>query len=247
MNEENAPDGPKLQRPHAAGLLVLLIGIAIGYYLGSQVWPAEKPKIIRIAFDPIGNLTVRAKKGTQLEWYTAQNGPAGVKFKFGQMPCTNAGGPASGKCTMKDDGTYLYNCIDATVCSDPGVGGGDDAAPVLQTTGVGASDYLQPPYATPKQVNLYCDSSSNVSMADSPVHGKQGTAFFMNLVGTTFTATFPAGVCDTADPHNPGNPNCRITAAYNPNNPQSNVYTYNITVNSCTLGHSTVTVDPPTP
>lgn len=247
MNDENAPEGgsPNAGRPPVAGILVLLIGVAIGYYLGTQVWPPEKPKVVRMAFDPLGNLTVHAKQGTQVEWYTAnQPHPVAVKFRFGQMPCTDPNGPANGKCTLKDNGTYLFNCIDPKVCGDPGVGGGDDALPVRQTELTG-STYLQPPYATPQEVNVYCDQSTNVSMADSPVHGPQGSAFFMNLVGTSFTATFPAGVCDTSDPHNQNNPNCRITAAYNPNNPQSNVYTYNITVDSCTLGHSTLTVDMP--
>jgi hypothetical protein len=206
-------------------LCLVVLGIAIGFSLARKVWPPTK--VIAMRFNPVGEMSVAAKAGDHLEWF---NGGVhtGVTFKYGLSACTNAGDAAKGTCTMKDSSFYKFDCL-ASGCQDPGVGGGDDT---LQGTQFGTGGgHLPPPYADPPTVTVYCDPATSKASADAAVQGKQGTAFTIQVAGATdFTATFPAGTCDSGDTLNTGSPNCRIKPAVSVDTP----YTYGITVQGCT-------------
>jgi hypothetical protein len=214
-------------------LCLLLLGIAIGFYLARKVWPPHKVIVMR--FNPVGDMIVGARAGDQVEWFNGDVHTA-VQFKFGLMPCTDNGGPPNGMCTMKDSAIYPFNCT-ASGCKDPGLGGGDDT--FRNPHGQVAGSHLDPPYASPATVNVYCDPSTNTAKADAVVQGKQGTAFTIQVAGAPdFTATFPSGTCDPGDSLNGAGPNCRIkpTVAVDTN------YAYGITVSGCTNpGSSTLT------
>jgi hypothetical protein len=205
-------------------LCLVLLGIAIGFYLARNL---PKPKVIAMRFNPVGDLIVGAKAGDRLKWFNGTV-PAPVQFKLGLNPCTNPGDPANGLCTMKDSGYYPFNCK-ASGCKDPGVGGGDDTL-IMQYGASGG--HLDPPYADPPTVYVYCDPATSTAKADAVVTGKQGTAFTIQLAGanTDFTATFPAGTCDPGDILNTASPNCRIKPVV----ATSTNYTYGITLTGCT-------------
>jgi hypothetical protein len=208
-------------------LCLLLVGIAIGFYLARNVLPPAKVTMMR--FNPVGDMIVGAKAGDHLQWYNGTD-PAPVQFKFGLNPCTNPGDPAHGTCTMKDSAVYPFNCA-ASGCKDPGVGGGDET---LQGTQFGPqSSHLDPPYADPgpSTVNVFCDQATSTAKASAVVQGKQGTGFTIQVAGATdFTAMFPAGTCDPGDSLNGASPNCRIKPAV----AADTNYSYGITVTGCT-------------
>lgn len=211
-----------------AALCLVLLGIAIGLYLGRTVWRPQKVIVMR--FNPVGDMIVGAEAGDHLKWFNGSV-PAAVKFKYGLNPCTpNGGDPANGTCTMKDSAYYPFNCA-ANGCKDPGVGGGNDT---YQGTKAGpGGSHLDPPYADPgpATVNVYCDQATSAAKADATVQGKQGTGFTIQVAGATdFTATFPAGTCDPGDSLSNASPNCRIKPAV----AMDTNYTYGITVSGCT-------------
>jgi hypothetical protein len=210
-------------------LLLLVVGICIGYYLASR-----KPKVVVMRFDPAGQMIVGAKAGDQLQWFNGDATPAAVQFEI-LNPCTNSNDPGNGTCTMKDSGVYPFKCA-LPGCPDPGVGGGDDAVKGQVKKSITAAGHIDPPYAMPSTVYVYCDATSKaqasgVVTAQTPAPGQPGQAFTIQQAGplTGFTATFPAGTCDPGDTLNPGSPNCRVKPTV-----AVNTYSYSITVTGCT-------------
>lgn len=216
-------------------LCLLAIGIAIGFYLGKNVWPPEKVIVMR--FNSVGDMIVGAAKGAELEWYDG-SAAAPVNFKHGFQPCANSLGPDYKTCTLKDSGLYTFNCKG---CKDPVVGGGDDTFRGGHQLGFGVSP-APPAYPGPATADIYCDPATSTAKADL-VQGHQGQVFALQLVGpasfTGFTATFrTAGTCDPGDALNKSSPTCLIKPAVT----ASKDYTYDIMVTpGCAPGIATLT------
>lgn len=217
-------------------ILALLVGVAIGVYLGRDIFP--KSRIVSMRFNSVGGMIVRAGAKDELHWTDGNNVPVPVGFKFGLNPCEAGTDPAKGTCKLKDSSIYKFGCT-APGCPDPAVGGGDDTSPVPTRGGV-AGGHLDPPYATPNSVDLYCSPVTSSAAASTIVKGNTGDGFTLEVIGASdFTATFPANTCKDGDTLNNLNPNCRILPVVRVDLP----IMYKITVGGCTNpGMATLTV-----
>jgi len=205
-----------------AALCVLLLGIAIGYYLCLKCSVTQR--VVSMSFNPQGKLVVAAKGGDLLKW---KGVPGKIKF-FPLNPCTNPNDVTGGTCTMKDSGIYPFSCESSgsNTCPDPVVGGGDDMAVSAEAA---ATSHLDPPYANPGPSTVYIYCNNGTAAATYPISGHVGEGFTLQLAGpgADFSATLPAGTCTGGNTLNSASPNCRIAPA------AVSAPSYPITVQSC--------------
>jgi hypothetical protein len=222
-------------------ICVLLIGIAIGFYLARRVWPPTN--VIGIKFDGAGQMVVKAKKGDRLEWFDNYGKHTPVEMELPVTPpCQPPTKIENGTCTLTDSALYYFKCKFSELCQDPAWGGGDDT---LLNSDSAAASLLTPPLTTPAHlVKVYCDASTSTATADPTaiINGKKGDAFMMQPVGTGgFSADF--GTNDPCDvgPLNGSNQYCRITPTVTTNI----VYPYQLKIDGCAKpGNGTITVTP---
>jgi len=183
----------------------------------------------QFVFSDVGDPLLYAKAGDVIKW-SHQGNPLAVNFKYGANPCT-AGDPV-GTCKIQATrGEYFYDCQG---CADPAIVVGSDVSGRLTTKG----GILPPPYATPKDPKVYCDSGQ--AKVSQPITAKVGDSFEIYPVGDiTFSVKFLTPTCTQGDSLTNSAPSCTVIqgAASQP--------AYPIHIDGCTTdGTGSLTITP---